>query len=271
MKIIRSDTAFLTFQRIFEQFKANGSSILAWQSLPDKKIICLVRLHSYEADLTTLHFKKLEQLDLSTDYPLYFYSEEGQLIFKCDLLEHHQQHFISNRPQEIGLLLEADVPTVQEQLGERISTHWKSRRLDLGPEYSSDFLAGKIKSMAERSSRDQIFLNQEFNLSVDEEDKLFAGRRESPRSRPKVEKWVKLKLKDQTDTRELKLFDLSRGGMSFISSEPDIFLKDIEIEVIGFDHFDLDDPLLGTIVAQRPLDDAGLEFKIGVQFMEGQG
>ena len=48
----------------------------------------------------------------------------------------------------------------------------------------------RVKSMAQRSNRDQQLLKSEFGLTVDEEDKLYADQRAAPRARPKDDKWV---------------------------------------------------------------------------------
>jgi hypothetical protein len=67
-----------------------------------------------------------------------------------------------------------------------------------------------------------------------------------------------------------KLFDLSRGGMGFIIHDDGIFSKGEEIRIVGFNDFDLDDPLVGMIMSIRPIDGAQSEFKVGVKFNEGQ-
>jgi hypothetical protein len=44
----------------------------------------------------------------------------------------------------------------------------------------------------------------------------------------------------------------------------------MEVFVMGFDAFDLDDPLVGIIMSQRAVDETNVEFKIGIKFSEGQ-
>ena len=128
----------------------------------------------------------------------------------------------------------------------------------------------RVKSMAQRSNRDQQLLKSEFGLTVDEEDKLYADQRAAPRARPKDDKWVRL-VKGVSETPlPYKLFDLSQGGMGFVSFDETEFPKGSDIRVVGFNDFELDDPLFGQIMSIRPIDGVLSEFKIGVKFSEGQ-
>ena len=124
--------------------------------------------------------------------------------------------------------------------------------------------------MAQRSVRDQELLNHEFNMSLDEEDKIFAGLRESPRARAKENKWVRVSLDDSAEFGVFKLYDLSRGGLGFICSKESKFKKGLRIKIIGFNDFDLDDPILGEVMSSRAVDESQIEFKVGVKFYDGQ-
>lgn len=130
----------------------------------------------------------------------------------------------------------------------------------------------KAKAMSQRSNRDRDFLKKEFDptSSLEAEEKMFASKRESPRARPKKDKWVKVQRKGDSQIHFLRLFDLSRGGMGFIALGDQDFPKGSDIHVLGFDEFDLDDPIVGKVMSLRPLDDTQIEFKIGVKFSEGQ-
>jgi hypothetical protein len=269
MKIIKSDTGFLVYQKIFKQLVANESGIVAWQTLNDEKHICDVQLHHFSPETGSMRFGLQKPQKFANDHFIYFYCEEGQLIFKSQLTQMDEKAFSVAVPSEIRLIGEDDVPTLKKALGNNISTIWKARSSYID-QAAQDYEVIRVKSMSERSSRDQDFLNSEFDLSVDEEDKLYAGQRASPRARPKTEKRVKIKVKDREEVHLLRLFDLSRGGMSFVTTESANFPKGEDIYIMGFDQFDLDDPLIGTIMSHRPLDESQAEFKVGVKFSEGQ-
>jgi hypothetical protein len=208
----------------------------------------------------------LNEIDLTL--PFYCFSKEGPFIFKSVIEEFKTNAFSVRIPKEIKLLDEEDVRGINEMLGLNLLEVSEANR------FNDEVLSVEIKSklMAERSSRDQDFLNQEFEdfLSIDDEDKIFADKRESPRSRPKIEKWVRVRTFNSPDLHILKLFDLSRGGIGFISMNPAIFPKNSKIMIVGFENHSLDDPLIAEVLSHRPIDELEIEFKIGCKFDEGQ-
>lgn len=69
-----------------------------------------------------------------------------------------------------------------------------------------------LKPWPKRSGRDQDFLNAEFEtVTLEEEDRLVADRREFPRTRPHEKKWVKVMVLAQAKVHVLNLYDLSQG------------------------------------------------------------
>ncbi len=272
MKVISVESDFLTYQKIFKQLLESSSKLVTWQLSPvtGKRAVvdCLIQSFRLESQNFLCHLQDSTHFDSSL--PLFFYTEDKQIIFKTEIQEIKDLSISCLFPKEMKLLDSPDIEVVRKQIGSDISTFWKIKRLENGVEdHSAGYM--KVKSMSQRSSRDQEFLNQEFSPTLDEEDKMFADKRESPRARPKVDKWVKLRLKSQEEVHTLKLFDLSRGGMGFITYDLDSFPKGSEVLVVGFDQFDLDDPLFGKVMSHRQVDDSQIEFKIGIKFDEGQG
>lgn len=272
MRVIKSDSSEVQFyQKILRHIHASSSDLLIWQVLPEtgKRNIAHSRLSSYHFESGLMHLKLSTGSGIMNHLPLYCYSEEGQLIFKTEIREVNTEAFTVGLPLEIKLLEEPDVDVIKVSIGINISTKWKTMRIQTGQEDHSDFM--KVKSMSERSSRDQEFLNNEFNsVSLDEEEKMFADKRESPRARPKIDKWVKVSSEASEGIHTLKLFDLSQGGIGFVTRDPHLFPKGSKIKVTGFDQFNLDDPLIGQVMSQRPMDEHQTEFKIGCKFDEGQ-
>lgn len=272
MRVIKSDSSGIEYyQKILRHIHASSSDLLVWQVLPEtgKRNIAHSRLSSYHFESGLMHLKLSTGHGIVSHLPLYCYLEDEQLIFKTEIREAQVEAFTVGLPLEIKLLEEPDVDVIKVSSGISLSTKWKSNRILMGQEDHSDFM--KVKSMSERSSRDQEFLNNEFNsVSLDEEEKLFADKRESPRARPKIDKWVKVSSEASEGVEILKLFDLSQGGIAFVTFEPHLFPKGAKIKVTGFDQFNLDDPLIGQVMSQRPIDEHQTEFKIGCKFDEGQ-
>ena len=271
MKVIKSETGFLVYQKIFKFLQANHSSLVVWQILPDsgKRQICSSRLNSFHLESKLLHLELSSNAGLLSTEPLYCYAEDGQLIFKTSIQELREANFSVAVPTEIKLLEDEEVTIIRGQVGLDLASVWKVKRLQLDVNDFADETV-IIKSMAQRSTHDQAILNEEFNLSVDEEDKLFAGVRESTRARPKKDKWVKLMIIGEDSKGLFRLFDLSQGGMAFVTAKQDIFSKGTQLYITGFDEVELDDPLIGKVVAVRPIDDSKFKFKIGVKFEDGQ-
>jgi hypothetical protein len=271
MNIIKLDSGRERFEKIFHKLRSESTLLVTWQVLSDgKRNITESSLLDVQFEENLLQFIFLSEGDLDPSLPIYFYCEDDEVIFKTNIKEIEPTHVGMELPKEIHFLEEAEVKILKSQPS--LSTYWGSRRSGIGKnvdDLGSDFVV--VKSMSQRSSRDQDFLNQELNLpTLDEEDKIFADKRETPRARPKVDKWVKIRKAGTRGISLLKLYDLSQGGMSFICIGADDYPKGCEINVTGFDQFDLDDPLVGKVMSSRPIDDAQIEFKIGVKFNDGQ-
>lgn len=270
MRVIKSDSGFLAYQKLFKHVVSNHSEMVLWQHDPASgRKISTTYMNSFHVDSALLHFDLPQEELIDSSLPIYCYAEAGQFIFKTSVHEMKSSALSLQFPQEVKLLEEPEIMLIRGQIGLDLNEVWRTKRFDFGESDNGDYL--RVKSMAERSTRDQDFLNHEFeSVSLDQEEAMFADKRESPRARPKIDKWVKLMVNEDTEIRLVRLFDLSRGGIGFLTSETQIFPKGAQIRVVGFEEFDLDDPLIGKIMSQRPIDDSMTEYKIGVKFDEGQ-
>jgi hypothetical protein len=269
MKAIKSDSGFLAFQKLFKSIQLNNSPVTIWQvTVSGERKVSLSRLNSFHLDSSLLHFELPRDIKILKELPLYVYSEDKQIIFKSDVTEIRDSVFSLLFPSEIQMLEEPDSLVMKGRTGVDISGVWRVKRKQIEADRKFDTLV--LKSMRDRSTRDQEFLNKEFNPTLDEEDLLFADKRETPRARPKKDKYVKIKTALSENIQLFKLFDLSQGGISFITMEPLIFPKGDMIQITGFDEFNLDDPLVAQVMSHRAIDETQIEFKIGCKFEEGQ-
>ena len=110
---------------------------------------------------------------------------------------------------------------------EKIQTTWNSKKMN---SHDMEILNSKL---------------QEINL--ESEDQLVHELRQSPRSKPRVEKFIKLNYLNEE--MEVFLFDLSQGGLSFILPEPGLLKKNDVFEVLSFDNEVLKAPLKTKVVA----------------------
>lgn len=266
MKIVNPDSP--QYAKVFSRLVESQCEIIVWQMNPNNQKRT-VNESTVKKVSNVLKFSLPVGVTFDAELPMYFYIEDGQIIFKTQFLEYADNHFCVALPPELKFLDEPESETLKRGMGVDVATKWKSRRFASGSENISTFI--KPKKMAERSSRDKEFLGQEFDfMSLDEEDKLFADKRESKRVKPKTDKLVKILVNGQKEAKVYKLFDLSQGGMAFVAYDLNDLPKAAEIQVLGFDAFDLDDPLYGTIMSHRAVDEAQVEFKVGIKFSDGQ-
>ena len=263
MRVLSPQIDMKSYQKIFSHLEGNKSTLVIWQTSSEgSREIVQATLKNYQEVERKFSCYLAEIKNFQTTLPIYCYGEDAQFIFKSTIESLIGNEMTLAYPATIKLLEEPDVIIIRGQLGNHLPDIMKVKRLKIDD---------KPKSMNERSSRDQEFLNHEFEgISLDEEDKLYADKREAPRARPNDDKWVKVKILGHSEIHNLKLFDLSRGGIGFITNDNEVFKKDQVVHIVGFDTFDLDDPLVGTIVALRPLNDMQFEWKVGVKFEEGQ-
>lgn len=250
---------------------ADQSDLVLWQLSPidGKREISNTRINAFHMESGKIFFEIDPKAKVMEELPIYCFAEDGQIIFKAIIDNIRDTNLSVTIPDEIKVLEDPEIILIKGKTGTDYSTLWISKRLkSISEDNGPDIM--RVKSMAQRSTRDQELLNNEFGLTVDEEDKIYADKRESPRARPKADKWVKIALPQSEGPSIYKLFDLSQGGMAFVGFEETEFEKGGEVKIVGFNDFDLDDPLIGKIMSIRPIDGADSEFKFGVKFSEGQ-
>jgi hypothetical protein len=253
MKVIKSANNGGIFLKMFEYLHSQQSEICVWQIDPQthERAKYYTFLISYDLLNRRLSFSSPEKMSFNLHEPIFFYAEDGQVIFKTMIKNATDKILEVLSPEELKILEEAEESTMDDD---------------------AKMAASMLKSMSDRTQRDQDFLQQEIEgLSIEDEEMIFADQRESPRARPKAEKLVKIQKISTKTFYVFKLFDLSRGGISFVSVQPEVFPVGQLIKITGFDVFDLDDPLFARVMSHRPLDEYKIEYKIGCKFEEGQG
>jgi hypothetical protein len=270
MRVVRSDLDGAYYENVFKHLKTHATSFVVWQLSPEtgKRVIAYSHIQSFslKKNIIQIELDSLSALDQSR--PLLCYAPDGPIIFKTQIHEFHQRSMELELPAEMKLLEDDELSELKMAIGINISDEWHYRQIDFGSIiYHSD--NSNVILPNQRSSRDRDFLQGEMGLTLDEEDKLFAGTRESPRARPKDDKWVTLTLAEGGEVLRFKLFDLSRGGLSFITFGADLFPKGEKIQVLGFNDYQLDDPLIAEVMSNRPMDGLSEETKVGVKFSEG--
>lgn len=189
------------------------------------------------------------------------------MIFKSQLTQSGELAHL-DMPQEIKFLDDEEIYRLQQSVGVDLKEGLEIKHFVVDKNHLSDVM--RVKSLGERTDHDREILNDELGfLSADDEDKIFADKRESPRARPKNQKFVSLQA-DGGEAGRYPLFDLSQGGMGLVTKVASSFTRGERIFIFGVDSKVLDDPLIGQIMSIRPLSENGNDFKVGVKFEEGQ-
>ncbi len=163
---------------------------------------------------------------------LYGYCEELSFIFKTQVAAIEGTKLILSSPLVVKILEDDDVQYIQALNEMDFSkAPWRLKKLDTG-----------------------------------EEEQVYSSLREAPRARPQGEKKVSLYKTGEPETRAIyKMFDISRGGLSFLVEQEDQFKKGEYIEVAALEEDELDVILIGEVMSVRAHSEI---WKIGIKFVD---
>lgn len=93
--------------------------------------------------------------------------------------------------------------------------------------------------------------------------------REFPRFDFRPMMWVKVLKKGQhpLDFKMYKLLDISQGGISFICHSSTEFKRKDEFHILEVENELLESPIYAIVKYVKPLDEHGIDFKVGVEFI----
>lgn len=211
-----------------------------------KRVAIKTNLHSF--DERSLHFIKAPQ-SFNQDNQIFVYIEALQALFKTGI-SGIGEHISCAYPKEFSFLDENDASSIQSAL--------KS--------YGDSLVTG---ATAPSYVSDKDIFESELNefMPLDQEDAMFASKRNTPRARPKKMKMITASLKDKPEHKIFELFDLSQGGLSFLCLEDDYFKKGDIIHIHSFDERNFESPMVGEVMSIRAADELGVQNKVGIKFI----
>jgi len=258
MKYVSSEDGFLVFQKFFADVIKGGTDLVLWQFIADgtNRLIHHTTVSSYKPDKGFFQVSNSEEGSFKfAPGTIFGWVESEGVIFKTEALS-AQGHGLSMKvPEKLAFLEGPELQVFRGSTALKTDVSlWKVKRLSNG---------------AERSANDQAILGQGLEaMSILEEDKLFADKREAPRVRAKGNKRITVCVAERPDTaKEYPLFDLSRGGLSYVVEKETVFGRGMAIHVMAIEDNKLDSPLAGEVMSVRALDD-GSGFKVGVKFVD---
>lgn len=265
MRTIDREKSPQEYFKYFQELISSKKTVLVWQvdANSKKRSLAKVVMLSCRREDNALKAESIErfkELKLP-EKEVYFYIEQNQLMFKAKKVSVEENELTAFLPEEMRLLSDDEHVTVMEAI------------LEMVPPQSEGYLdytrkKKRTASSAEQSERDKAIFEEELSfVTLDEEDRLFADKRDAPRARPQKGKKVTIKqTKGIRKTVVHPLFDLSRGGLSILTEERKMYSTGDVVEIMSFGNKKLDDPMLAEVKSIREADEQGTTYKIGMQF-----
>lgn len=285
MRTIDKIEAPQDFFKYFQGLITSKKSALVWQLDENSKKRSLYRVIFLSARREE-DILKAESLEKNRDFllprdDLYFYVDSYQLLFKSSKINVEGHIYEGGLPKQIKVLNEqereqilaafAEIDPAKKEIyldytrkkKEQPAYEAAEDPVELG--YELETAAGK----KEQSERDREIFESELSfVALDEEDKLYADKRNAPRARPPEGKMVTMQISDGSrDQGVYSLFDLSRGGLSVLTFSEDEFSPGDVVHIQAFDDRVLDEPMVAEVKSSRPADEQGIQFKIGMMFI----
>lgn len=275
MKILKKSVV-KEIEHFFSQVITTKDVVVVWQynKKENKRLIYNSTLGQVDKSNGYLSFMNLDDSEQASFRlvagDLFFYIEKRQAIFKSELISSQANLLIIDYPQEVKLLDENDehdektLKSVRKNIGKDF--HKSSRMVSNSKtEHIQTKMVVKFKSQSDQ----KLFEKELDYISPDEEDKIFAAQREAPRARAHKGKKICIARRSRADYIEkFELFDLSRGGFSYVVNLETHFTAGDVINVVGFDHEEFDNPMIGQVMGVHVMDQLGTQYKVGCKFLD---
>lgn len=290
MRTVDKVKAPMEYFKYFQTLITSRTPIAAWQVDEKNRTRCLYRFAisaaRKEEDFLKADFlEKNKDLELAEDQ-IYFYAKEYRLLFKASKQElEHGKYLNAKLPQELRVLGDIAHKKIMSALAKVDPARQEeyldySKRKRVVPEFEQEIYGEEGASVdvdskhpqevkKEKSQRDKDIFEQELSfISLDEEDKIYADKRDAPRARPPAGKKVVVEPADGSGHEgSYSLFDLSRGGLAILVFSENAYEAGQTVHIKAFDDKVLDEPMVAEVKSVRPADEQGMQFKVGLQFL----
>lgn len=305
MRVLNNQEHSSDILEVFEKVKSDRSMLILWQVVEGKRNIHPIYIEQIEVESShfTVSSAKVDPLSLA-DQVVFFFCKAQNFIFKSQLSSQDNIEAIISIPSEVKLLDDEDQAGMADLIDvfneEKIFVEGEGRAnqkfeekmvagsgeaninqeqymvgrtaTDKIDRFRSDSTATEklstkwaVKSM---SAADTALFEEELSyITLEEEDKQYEGMRSAPRAKPPEGKMVTVQ--EQSGERPqgtYPLYDLSRGGISFLVFSKDEFNAGETLNVLAFDTKKFDEPMKALVRSVREADQLGVQFKVGCQF-----
>lgn len=275
------------YDLLFESLKEGRESFLSWQIRDDQtKNIIISEVDDFSVEDNQLKLKAVDQNEKMFNTGVVFFFVKSELIifkanagelppefkkldekeaqdfatrYKLDQEEFFVKgHGLANKVEENQFVRGKGEANISDKGYMRFKSENTTEHIDKN---------WRISSMSE--SDHALFETELSFIELDAEDEKYASKRAAPRARPPQGKMVKVgSSENPSDFDFYSLFDLSRGGVGFLSVTEDEFEIGAQINILGFDSNEFDRPMVAQVKAIRETDETKSLFKIGCAFTD---
>jgi hypothetical protein len=239
--------------KLLLEAKDKGHRFTLWQRLDKKLVICHANLKTIDENKLVFEFLKESLIDSKS---IYFYCKHLGYLFKAG-------GFICETT------LEVSIPEKLLFVGNKFSIENDEKKMRESKSGKYLNLKGSISGTEKRKSKKLSTLSSK-NRSKQTEIEAQASindRRESPRSQPKVKKYISLRQqKGYSIDKKYELLDLSMGGLSFVATAKDNFCIDDKVLIIAIDLNHYEVPLDGIVRSTKLFKVNTL--RVGIEFFK---
>ncbi len=285
LRKVEKQSAPQEFFKYFQTLIASQKAALAWQ--PDesgeKRSLFRIAVRAARKEEDLMRAECLERnRPFSLPYDtIFIYVESFRLLFKVAKINIQDRELSARLPVELQILDDKGHRNILKALAtldpakeeELLDYSRKKREV---PEFEAEFWTEqkeaprykRDKAKAnQQSDRDRSIFEQELSfVTLDEEDAIYADKRNAPRARPPEGKMVTMSGREDKDG-VYSLFDLSRGGLAVLVFSENDYQAGDKVQIKAFDDQVLDEPMIAEVKSVRQADDQGLQFKVGMQFI----
>jgi len=251
-RIIMDEIKILDY---FHELKKEEDPILIWAKIqggPERKLFfCHVHhcnLVDYEVgilnNIAEEHFAKY----CEEGADVFVYSQKDSMLLKSTIKRLHNNLLVFEFPKKINI--------VADEM--KLSIHKTIESLD-----------PKKKQLKELKSIPKKFDEHGVEIETSEDQKRYSMLRAAPRGTAEKGQIAKIQVSRGGQTlgnTTHNVFDISRGGISLLSTKPREIQKDDHITILEINNDPPPFPLEGVVVSIKRIDLTEIKYRIGIKF-----
>lgn len=178
----------------------------------------------------------------------FVYEETHSVLAKTKIKRFHKDLIILEFPKKINIVAD---------------------KLKLNVQKTIEALDPNIKKIKQAETIGKRKDEHGFEIETPEDQEKYSSLRASPRGKVESGQVAKIQVKKSNQllgTSKHEVFDISRGGISLLSTKPFELEKDDEITILTINEDPPPFPLVGKVVSIKRIDLKSVKYRIGIKF-----